>query len=100
MIGDTFSSNSLSLVLFIPPRCCILVFIPSVYPSHVARSEDAGLPKSFSMVSIVFKSTVNNLAFFFLKHRLLYLLSVSIINELSFLTVTGSFIPEAGHSVI
>ena len=33
--------------------------------SHVARSEDAGLPKSFSMVSKVFKSTVNNLLFFF-----------------------------------
>ena len=39
-----------------------LLFIPL---SHVARSEDAGLPKSFSLVSKVFKSTVNNLLFFF-----------------------------------
>ena len=51
-------------------------FIPSVYPSHVARSEDAGLPKSFSMVSKVFKSTVNNLLFFFSQTQVLYLLPV------------------------
>ena len=42
----------------------LVFFIPSVYPSHVAHSEDAGLPKSFPMVSKVFKSTVNNLLFF------------------------------------
>ena len=39
-------------------------FIPSVYSSHLVRSEDAGLP-SLSVVSKVFKSTVNNLLFFF-----------------------------------
>ena len=63
---NIFSSNSLSLVLFISPRCWILVFffIPSVYSSHVARLEDAGLLKSLSMVSKVFKSTVHNLRFF------------------------------------
>ena len=45
-IVNIFSSNSLSLVLFISPRCCISVYFPSVYSSHAARSEDAGLPRA------------------------------------------------------
>ena len=90
------SFNALNLHHQHPHAVCnCLLFIISVYPSHVARSEDAGLPKSFSMVSKVLKSTVNNLPFFFAQTQVsisTFRIHVDHKGTVTFLTVTGSFI--------
>ena len=64
-IKTVVSGFSLPVASFSYPARKKSLILRLVYPSHVARSEDAGLPKSFSMVSKVFKSTVNNLLVFF-----------------------------------
>ena len=94
-IVNIFSSNSLSLVLFISPRCCILVFYPFCYSSHVACSENAGLPKSLSMVSKVFRSAVNNLLFFSQTQVSISTFHINHKWTVTFLTVTGIFIPRS-----
>ena len=71
----------------------LLFFYPSVYSSHVARSEDAGLPKSLSMGSKVFKSTVN----IFFPQTLVSIAAFHIDHKwpVKLITVTGSFIPRS-----